>query len=72
MRIEAGGLIGRHGAQLDQVFLVVTGSGYAVDQAGRRFELTAGSAVRWARGQAHETFSHSGMVAVILQGHFRD
>jgi quercetin dioxygenase-like cupin family protein len=70
MRIAAGGRVGRHGAELDQLFVVVSGNGYAMDAAGQRVELDSGTSVLWVSGEEHETVATEDLHAIILQGKF--
>jgi GrpB-like predicted nucleotidyltransferase (UPF0157 family) len=53
-----------------QLFAVVAGSGWASGMDGRRWDLTAGYAVLWDAGEAHEAGSEHGLTAVGVEGTF--
>ncbi len=66
--IEPEGEIGSHEAPVDQLFLVIAGSGWALDSGGGRTPLTAGQAVFWRAGERHGVVAGEGLSAVVLEG----
>lgn len=70
MHLPAGGLIGRHRAVAQQLFVVVSGSGWAAGGDGRRRDLRPGRAALWEEGEEHESGSDSGLTAVSIEGEF--
>ena len=66
--LEPGGLLGRHPAAADQLFLVVAGNGQAA--AGKEScQLSPGTAVLWRQGEEHETRAgEGGLTAVVIEG----
>lgn len=67
-RIEPGGLIGRHPASVEQLLVVVDGSGWVSGADGERRPIAAGKAVFWEAGEEHETASDDGLTAVVIEG----
>jgi quercetin dioxygenase-like cupin family protein len=66
--LEPGGLLGPHPAVVDQLLLVVRGSGRA-RAGGEECLLRPGTAVLWRRGEEHETRAGpDGLVALIIEG----
>jgi len=65
--IEPGGLVGRHPAGAEQLFLVVSGSGWVTGPDGRRVALGAGEAAVWSAGEEHESGSAEGMTALVVE-----
>lgn len=68
MTLDPGGLVGYHRALLDQLFLVVQGSGWVAGADRQRREITAGQAAFWREGEWHESGSEGGMIVVIIEG----
>jgi quercetin dioxygenase-like cupin family protein len=67
LHFEAGGGVGEHVAGFDQLFLVVSGEGWAAGADGRRVKLSAGEGAFFERGETHSKGSDAGMVAVMVQ-----
>lgn len=67
MRYEPGAVLGMPAAGLDQLFLVVAGSGWVRVADGDRVPVAAGRGVVWRDGEQHESGSEEGMEAVIVQ-----
>lgn len=67
VQIEAGGLIGPHEAGFGQLFLVVSGVGWAAGADRERRTLEAGQAAFIRRGEVHSKGADSDLLAVILQ-----
>lgn len=66
--IEPGGAIGMHEAPVDQLFLVLEGSGWALDGEGKRSVVSAGEALFWRAGEMHGVGSDAGVRALVLEG----
>jgi quercetin dioxygenase-like cupin family protein len=67
-RLEAGGGIARHPADVPQILAVLDGSGEVSGADGGFEPIGAGEAVFWAQGEEHETRSADGLTALILEG----
>ncbi len=67
IRLEAGGVLGRHAGQVDQLFLVVEGEGVARGSGGDSVPVAAGTAVYWPAGEEHETRSDAGLTAIVVE-----
>lgn len=60
-------LLGKHSANLWQLYVVVDGSGWVAEDDGRRVSMASGEAVLWSPGEIHESGSDDGMLVVIVQ-----
>jgi quercetin dioxygenase-like cupin family protein len=67
LRIGAGGVLGRHPASVDQIFVVVEGEGWVSGTNGERLPVTAGKAVYWRGGEEHESGTETGMTAIVVE-----
>ena len=67
VRIDAGGIIGRHPAGFGQLWIVVARSGWVAGGDGRRSDVRVGDAAFIERGERHAKGSDAGMTAVTLQ-----
>jgi quercetin dioxygenase-like cupin family protein len=67
LHLAAGGLIGRHSAVADQLFVVVTGSGQTCGGDGVWQPITAGQAALWSAGEAHSTRAEEPLTAVVIE-----
>ncbi len=67
VRIEAGGMIGPHVAGFCQLFLVISGVGWAAGSDGARYQLEAGQGAFIARGEMHSKGAESTLLALIVQ-----
>ncbi|OLT10714.1 hypothetical protein BJF78_05270 [Pseudonocardia sp. CNS-139] len=70
-RLAPGGGIGRHPATGWQTFAVVAGAGWAAGGDGVRHPVAPGVAALWAPGEAHESGTDTGMVAVLVESSVR-
>jgi quercetin dioxygenase-like cupin family protein len=70
IRLEPGGVIGRHEAADRQLFAVVAGSAFVSGGDGVERTLTVGDAAIWQAAEMHETRSEEGLVAIALEGDF--
>jgi len=67
IRIEPGGVLGRHAGRADQLFVVIAGEGAASGGDGEPVAVRAGTAVYWAAGEEHETRSETGLTALVVE-----
>jgi hypothetical protein len=68
IRLEAGGVLGRHQAASNQLFCVLQGAGSVSGSDGVAHAISAGQAALWMRDEWHETRSESGLTALVLEG----
>ncbi len=69
MHLDNNGLIGRHEAVTDQLFLVIEGSGWVSGDSGEVIEIKAGQAAFWTKGESHEAGTYSTtMKAIVIEG----
>jgi quercetin dioxygenase-like cupin family protein len=68
MHFDPGGVIGFHPAGVNQLFLVVSGSGWVRDETSGRIPIRAGQAVYWEAGEGHESGTETGMTAIVIEG----
>ena len=66
-RLGPGGVIGRHPASVEQLLVVVEGSGWVSGADGERVAIRAGEAAFWEAGEEHETTSDDGMTAIVIE-----
>ena len=66
LRVNAGGLLGRHLAAHARLFCVVAGSGWVSGSDGQRTPIRA--AQRRSSGETHESVSHEGMSVRAVEG----
>lgn len=67
IRVDPGGVIGRHPAVVDQLFCIIEGEGWVSGADGTRVEVSAGQAAHWAAGEDHGSGSTSGMTALVVE-----
>ena len=77
IRLGAGGVLGRHPAPADQLFVVVEGEGWASGEEGERVPVAPGTALHWHAGEEHESGSERGLKAIVVESerlvpHLRD
>ncbi len=65
--LAPGGTIGRHAAEVPQLFVVVEGSGWVAGGDAERVEVGAGDAVLWEAGEGHEAGTDDGVVALVVE-----
>lgn len=68
MWIGAGGIVGYHAATSPQLFLVVSGEGWATGSDRVHYPLVAGQGVFWEPDEWHESGSENGMTAIVIEG----
>jgi mannose-6-phosphate isomerase-like protein (cupin superfamily) len=67
IRLGPGGKIGRHPAVRTQLFVVVDGAGLVSGDDGAQVAITAGQAALWEAGERHESFTATGMTAIVIE-----
>jgi hypothetical protein len=67
VRIDAGGFIGPHEAGFDQLFVPVSGEGWAAGADGVRHSIGVGQAALITRGECHDKGSDTGLTALMMQ-----
>jgi quercetin dioxygenase-like cupin family protein len=67
LRVAAGGLIGRHPAVGDQLFLVTAGAGSVQGGNGEWVDVAAGQGVLWRSGEEHTTRAAQDLTAVVVE-----
>jgi quercetin dioxygenase-like cupin family protein len=67
VRMEAGGVIGPHEAGFGQLFLVVSGVGWAAGPDGEHRVLVPGQAAYIRRSELHSKGAESALIALIVQ-----
>lgn len=65
--IDAGGVVGRHDAVVDQLFVVIGGDGWVSGADGHRLRINAGQAALWTAGESHESGTDEGMTALVVE-----
>lgn len=66
--LAPGGVIGRHPAQGRQLLVVISGEAQVAGYDGTVKTISEGQAAVWEPGEAHETRSPGGLVAMIVEG----
>lgn len=66
--LAPGGVIGRHPAAGRQLLVVLSGTAEVAGHEGEVRTLSAGEGAVWEPGEAHETRSPTGLVAMIVEG----
>ena len=66
-QLAPDGRIGRHPADVDQVFVVVAGGATVSGADQERVQVGPGQVVIWRAGESHETRSDVGVLAIILE-----
>ncbi|TJY43970.1 cupin domain-containing protein [Cohnella pontilimi] len=67
MFIGPEGLVGRHQAACEQLFLVVQGEGVVKGGDGNEMPIQAGYAAFWEEGEWHESKSERGMTVIVFE-----
>lgn len=67
LEVAAGGEIGSHPAVVDQLFVVLSGSGEVRGAEGRWHRIEAGQAVLWSAGEQHTTRAREGLTALAVE-----
>jgi hypothetical protein len=67
LKLEAGGVVGMHEAVCPQLLLVVAGSGWTRAGDAERVAIASGQTALWEVGELHETGSHDGHTAIVVE-----
>jgi quercetin dioxygenase-like cupin family protein len=67
LRLEAGGQIGRHPAPVDQLFVMVAGSGSVSGDTGEWRPIGVGQAAYWTAGEQHATRAEESLTAIVIE-----
>jgi mannose-6-phosphate isomerase-like protein (cupin superfamily) len=65
--LDAGALLPRHPAGLDQTFLVLSGTGRVAGADDVAVPVGPGDAVRWTVGEQHTSWAGTAMRVLIVQ-----
>lgn len=65
--LEADGVLGRHPAVGDQLFIVINGEGWVSGDDETRTDIQAGEAALWCAGESHESGTPTGMTALVVE-----
>jgi quercetin dioxygenase-like cupin family protein len=68
IRLGRDGVLGRHRAVQNQLFIVVEGEGYVSGESDMFVTITAGQAAFWAAGEMHTTKTQTGLTAIVAEG----
>src|SRR5262249_15434232 len=68
LQLGANGLVGRHQAVNNQLFLVVTGSGWVCGDNEKEIPISAGQGAFWQAGEWHTTRTEQGLTAIVVEG----
>jgi quercetin dioxygenase-like cupin family protein len=72
MYIGPDGVVGFHQAGPAQLFLVVAGEGWVRSENPELVPIQAGQAAFWESGEWHESGSHTGMTAIVIESETLD
>ncbi|WP_137790218.1 cupin [Bacillus sp. E(2018)] len=67
VHLDAGGVIGYHQAVIPQLLLVVNGEGEVCGEDKIMHKIHTGEAAFWIKDEFHETFTQSGLTAIIIE-----
>jgi quercetin dioxygenase-like cupin family protein len=67
LRIAAGGEIGRYPATVDQLFVVMAGSGSVCGDDEVWHPIGTGEAALWTAGEAHTTRADADLTVVVIE-----
>ena len=67
LRVAPGGEVARHPTVVDQLFIVVEGSGESCGADGAFEPVAPGQAVIWTAGEEHTTRSTIGLAAIVIE-----
>lgn len=68
VRLEPGGVVGRHPAVGRQVLAVLTGDAVVSGSSGDPVTIGPGQAAVWEPYEPHETRTTEGLTALVLEG----
>ncbi len=67
MYLEMGGIIGYHQAVVSQLLLIVSGEGFVRGEGNELVKVHSGEAVLWKKDEWHETKTHKGLTAIVIE-----
>jgi mannose-6-phosphate isomerase-like protein (cupin superfamily) len=67
IRLDKGGVVGRHQTVRTQLFVVVDGAGVVSGEDGVDVPIAMGQAALWQQGEFHESRTDTGMTAVVIE-----
>lgn len=67
MHLDVDGIIGFHKAVVPQLLLIVTGEGWVRSDDTAEISVKAGDAIYWEKGEGHETFTNTGLTAIVIE-----
>jgi quercetin dioxygenase-like cupin family protein len=67
LHVAAGGEIPRHPATVDQLLMVVSGSGEVCGEDGEWRPIRAGQGAVWAGGEQHTTRADEQLTALVIE-----
>ncbi|UTR10097.1 cupin domain-containing protein [Evansella sp. LMS18] len=67
MHLDSDGIIGFHEAVVPQLLLVVAGEGWVRSDETPEVKVQTGDAVFWEKGEGHETYTDSGLTAIVIE-----
>lgn len=68
MHLEPHGVLGRHAAHMDQLLMVVKGSGVVSGAEEKTVRVETGRAAFWRQGELHEARAgESGLTAIVIE-----
>lgn len=70
MHLPPGGCIGRHETTVQQLLVVVVGTGWVAGADRARYDIVPGYAALWEVGEDHESGTDAGMTAIGIEGTF--
>jgi GrpB-like predicted nucleotidyltransferase (UPF0157 family)/quercetin dioxygenase-like cupin family protein len=70
IHLPPGGLVGRHGAPVQELFAVLAGDGWVSGDDGQRRAIGPGYAALWEPVEVREASSDEGLTAVRIEGAF--
>ncbi len=68
IQLKPGGMLGKHEAVQNQLFVVIAGAGEVCGADGVFHPIEAGMAAFWEAGEEHETRSSDGLNAIVIEG----
>lgn len=65
MHLEENGIVGYHQAIVPQ--LLLNGEGYVRNENDKYYKVESGDAVFWGKDEWHETKTHVGLTAIVIE-----
>ena len=67
MYLDEKGRIGYHQAVVPQLLLILNGEGWVRGEANEYIKVQSGEAVFWDKNEWHETKTHNGLTAIVIE-----